>query len=153
MYCSSCAKEVAEELLFCNHCGFRLKATENETRKSDLSSNALISAIVSIFVIGFGCIVAMLAIMKNLNFKDEMIAIVITLSFTMIILIEIMFMWLLFKRNRSHKETTDNNFIKEKPVKEIHVPPVRELSEPTFQSVSVTESTTRSLDYVPKINR
>ncbi len=154
MYCSSCAKEVGTGLTFCNHCGVRLSGTKSETNKSELSSNALISAIVSVFVIGFMCIVAMLALMKNLGFNDEMIGIVITFSFVTIIFIEVMFMWLLFKRNRSYKEISDTTPIKEKPIKEIYTAPVRVLSEPTFQPVpSVTEHTTRTLEHVSKNNQ
>jgi len=94
------------------------------------------------------CIVAMLALMKNLDFNDEMIGIVITFSFVTIIFIEVMFMWLLFKRNRSYKEISDTT-----PIKEIYTAPVRVLSEPTFQPIrSVTEHTTRTLDHAPKIS-
>lgn len=154
MYCSSCAKEVAPGLTYCNHCGHRLSGAKSETIKSDLSSNALISGIVSVFVIGFISIVALLVSMKRLGFVDDMIGIVILFSFLTMLFIEIMFMWLLFKRNRSYKEISDNAALKEKPIKEIYTAPARELSEPTFQPVSsVVEHTTRTLEHVPKNNQ
>ena len=154
MYCSACAKEVAAGLTFCSHCGFRISEAKSEPKKSDLSSNALISAIVSIFVIGFGCIVAMLAIMKNLGFRDDMIGVVITFSFITILLIEVMFMWLLFKRNQAPKETKTKPQLTEQPVKEIYAAPSNLLSESKFQPVpSVTEHTTRTLEPLPKSNR
>ena len=151
MYCSACAKEIVSGLIFCNHCGSRLSEAKSEAKKSDLSSNALISAIVSIFVIGFGCIVAILAIMKNLGFRDDLIGVIVSFSFITILLIETMFMWLLIKHNQNPKEPKNGARLTEKPVKEIYTAPGNLLSESKFQPASsVTEHTTRTLEPISR---
>lgn len=149
MYCSSCGKAVTPGLTFCNHCGFKLNSTKSEEKKSDLSSNPLISAIVSIFVIGFGCIVAILAIMKNLGFTDEFTGLVVLFSFITMLTIEGLFMWLLLKRNKTGWEMSDSTAERELPAKELYAAPVRELQEPKpFEPMpSVTEHTTRTLEH------
>lgn len=157
-YCSSCSKEVVAGLIFCNHCGFKLKDSGDKAKTTVLPFIALVFGIVSVFVIGFGCIIGILAMMKNLGFRDEMIGIVIVLCFATIFFVEAMFMWLLFKRNRLNTEERNvypvkENSQMEQPVSELYTAPKRVLNESTIEPIpSITEHTTRTLEHTRKGN-
>ena len=164
MYCSACGVAVISGLKYCNHCGARLRepaAANEEPRPSELFSESLVWAIVTVFIVGFGCVLGLMAVMKNvLNFENHLIIAVVTLSFSLIFLLEGVFIWLLLSNRRialaaARKETSrDDETLptsEELVTKELYAPPAaqaaRSLAEP--QDVpSVVDHTTQSLEPV-----
>lgn len=155
MYCSSCAKEVAAGLTFCNHCGFRLSGTKAENVKSsEIRPEFLISAMVGLFIFGLLAIAVLTGVLKQGAGFDLPLVLAFTMfSFVLLIIVEGVLMWLLLKRRKVEKETSEIARLSEQPIKEIYTAPARALSETTFEPLSVTERTTRSLENAPKINQ
>lgn len=148
MYCSSCAKEVAAGLRFCNHCGFKLSGAKGDggIESSEVKPELLVSAMVGLFILGLVAIAVLLGVMKQVvGFDLSILLAAMTFSFVLMLVVEGVFMWLLLSRKKVEKN--------EQSIKEIYIAPVKVLSEPTFQPISVTEHTTRSLEHVPKTDQ
>lgn len=144
MYCSSCGAEMARGLSYCNHCGAKLsKAKDSDgTQLSQLTPDSLVWAIVAVFVVGLGCTIGLMAVMKEVvHFNDGLIAAFALFTFLMMLMIEGVFVGLLFRRNRAGKEPKDTA-----PMRE-HLTPeamrARMLAEPV---PTVTEHTTRNFE-------
>jgi hypothetical protein len=154
MYCSSCAKEIVAGLAYCNHCGHRLSGGKADNPTSEVRPELLVSAMVGLFILGFLAIAVLVGVMKRVDFDVPFISIVTIFSLVLMLLIEGLLAWMLLRGKKSGKEVSVRNELNEKDIKEMYAAPTRGLSEPTFQPVStVTEHTTRSLDYVPKSNQ
>ncbi len=153
MYCPSCAKEVVAGLTFCNHCGFKLNGAKGENVKSsEVKPELLVSAMAGVFILGLVAIAVLIGVLKQVaGFDLPFLIAAILLSFVLMLLVEGVFIWLLLSRRKVEKEESHTNRLNEQ--KEIYTAPARVLSEPTFQPISVTERTTRSLDPVPKNNQ
>src|SRR5260370_2361169 len=67
MYCSSCGLALARDLAYCNHCGARVNGSKDDRviKAAELFPDSLIWAIVSVFVAGIGCVIDLMAVMKN----------------------------------------------------------------------------------------
>ena len=92
----------------------------------------------------------MMAVMKHeLNFENQMILLVLLLSFLPLLAAETVFIWLLLRSkgwiNEREKATTDPSEFKKAATKELDEPQERLLTEPAG---SVTEQTTRTLEPV-----
>jgi hypothetical protein len=153
MYCPSCGKEVNSALTFCNFCGVRLSAAENDPNAlSESSFNLLTVAMVAIPVVGIGLIIALMAVMKKgLEFKDEMIFAVIFLTFLLLFLAELGTLWMMFSRTRKPKVKTakKTDELSSRPTKLFDDVLIKGLNPTSFEGVpSVTEHTTRTLDAV-----
>jgi predicted amidophosphoribosyltransferase len=138
MYCSSCGKVVAQGLSYCNHCGAKLGGAKGEsvTKSPELFPDSLIWAIVSIFVVGLGCIIGLMAVMKDLlNFNTGIILTITLLSFLLMFAVEGVFIWMLLSRRREAKGVGE--------AKELDAAQARALPEP---SSSITEHTTRKFE-------
>jgi hypothetical protein len=69
------------------------------------------------------------------------------------IMVEAVLTWMLLRRRKVEKEASGINEINEQAVKEIYTAPSgRALSEPSFEPLSVTDHTTRTLEHTPKVN-
>jgi len=72
MYCSSCGTALAEELSYCNRCGAKLAGTQNNiNQSSELFPESLVWAIVTVFIIGLGSMLGLMAIMKTVLHTNE----------------------------------------------------------------------------------
>ena len=151
MYCPTCGKEVNPILSYCNYCGARLSA-KDENRSSALAAssfNLLVGASVAIPVVGLGIIISLMAVMKNgLGFRDDMIFVVVFMTFLLLIIAEIGTIWMMISRTKKPKvkSATEPAIIFPKAANDIDVD-VKGLNASRFEGIpSVTEHTTRTLD-------
>lgn len=147
MYCSSCGVAVAQNLTYCKHCGAKLNGATGAgiSRPAELFPESLIWAIVSVFVVGVGCIIGLIAVMKNFGLNEGLINAFSLMIFTLMIAIEAIFIWLLLSRSRSVREADNPAVLKERATKELEAAQERLLPEPL---PSVTEHTTRTFEPV-----
>jgi hypothetical protein len=149
MYCSTCGAAVAKGLPYCNYCGAKLGVEKSvgdssRSKPAELFPESLIWAIVSVFVVGFGCTIGMMAVMKNvLNASDTIINTIILLSFLLMFSIEGVFIWLLVNRRSAVQEAGASRRLNAQETKELEGTQARALPEPM---PSVTEHTTRAFD-------
>jgi uncharacterized protein YneF (UPF0154 family) len=153
-YCPSCNKGVVAGLSYCNHCGFKLTEKKGDDIKSlEIRPEFLISAMVGLFIFGLVAIGILIGILKQGGGFDFSILLALTLfSFTLLLMVEGVFTFLLLRRKRVEREVTDSNRLNEQAINEIYTPPAQALSEAKFQPASVTEHTTRTLEPTPKVN-
>ncbi|HEV7374428.1 MAG TPA: hypothetical protein VGN95_06915 [Pyrinomonadaceae bacterium] len=120
--------------------------SESVTKSSELFPDSLVWAIVSVFVVGLGCIIGLMALMKDLlNFNTGIILTIASLSFLLMFAIEGVFIWMLLSRRRGAKEVRDTEEAKEQVTKELDAAQPRALAEPV---PSITEHTTRKFEPV-----
>lgn len=145
MYCSSCGGATTSGLTYCKHCGAKLNGAKGEghTKSTELLPEALLRAIVMMFVFGMGGIIGLMAMMKKLNFNEGMINGIVMMMFLLMLVVEGTFIWLLLGRRRGVKETGDTERPKEQTTRELDAAQARALPEPL---PSVTEHTTRTLE-------
>lgn len=146
MYCSSCGNGVTSGLRYCNHCG--AKATEEGrdqvAKPPELFADSLIWAIVTVFIVGLGCNIGLIAVLKEmLNLNAAMIAAFALLVFAMMFALEGVFIWMLLSRRKAAALDGETGRPKGQVTKELIDGPVRALSEPV---ASVTEQSTRSFE-------
>jgi hypothetical protein len=121
------------------------------TKTGEASAESLIWAIVAVFVVGLGCIIGLMAVMKNeLNFNPGLLIFFTLLSFALMTAVEGVFIWLLISRSRRGNKWVKGLPKKEKETKELSAAPARVLAEP-IPVPSVTEQTTRTFE--PIVNR
>jgi hypothetical protein len=142
MYCSSCGSAVPQNLSFCNRCGAQINGVP---RPAELTPDSLVWAIASIFIVGLGAIIGLMALMKEDNGGvNPIILVAAMLSFMLMLVIEGVLMWLLVSRGRrAKKEAGDAGRLKEQTTKELAEAQARALPEPAS---SVTEHTTRAFE-------
>lgn len=145
MYCSSCGVAVAQNLTYCKHCGAMLGGAKGESgnKQAELFPESLIWAIVSVFVVGVGCVIGLIAVMKNFGLNEGLISGFSALIFVMMIAIEAIFIWLLLSRSRRAREVSDTTPANEHMTRELDAAQERLLPEPLQ---SVTEHTTRTFE-------
>ena len=155
MYCSTCGKTINPGLSFCNHCGTRVGGASqpSEHRMSEASFNLLIVALIAVPILGIGVIIGLMSVMKGeLNFKDEMIAIVVLMSFILLLTTEFSLIWLLHHHTKPSKKKDNVSETQPFQIKDVEI---KGLPEGNIQGFtppipSVTEHTTRTLDPVPR---
>ena len=149
MYCSSCGVAVAQGLSYCNYCGAKLGgATADDLTKSpQVKPELLVSAMAGVFILGLVAITMLMGMMKAiLRFEDGVILGVALVCFLTLLLLEGVFLRLLFNRKRSNQESGDNVQLKSGPAtKELDAANAGLLRAP---GSSVTDHTTRTLDPV-----
>ena len=148
MYCSSCGGAVAPGRSYCNHCGTKLGGAkaEGSAKQVELFPDSLIWAIVSVFVVGMGTTIGLMAMMKELlNFGQELILAFGLLSFALMIGVETVFIYLLLSRRRETRAVGDGERPHGQQTKELDAAQARSLPEPV---PSVTEQTTRAFEPV-----
>src|SRR5688500_88155 len=143
MYCPTCGVAVAQGLSYCNHCGAKLTgATGGES--SELRPGYLVFAMMAVFVFGLIAITMLIGVMKTvLAFNEGAMLAFTLLSFLMLVLIEGVFIRLLFRATRRAEEARATAGIKGQGTNELETAQARALPEPM---PSVTEHTTRSFD-------
>ena len=87
MYCSSCGVAVPKNLSYCNHCGAMLSGAKPDvvTKPVELFPDSLVWAIVSVFVIGLGSIMGLMAVMKNYGLNDGAVLAFASVIFVMML--------------------------------------------------------------------
>lgn len=146
MYCSTCGVAVAQSLSYCNYCGAKLGEAKNENlvRSSEIKPELVVAAMVATFVLGLIAITMLIGVMKSvLGFETGQILAFGLLSFLIMILLEGVFLRLLFRRPRANEGASDNESSKGQTKRELDAPRARALQEP---GVSVTEHTTRAFE-------
>jgi hypothetical protein len=147
MYCSSCGVAVAQGLSYCNYCGAKLVGPGgNEFKSPEVRPELLVSAMAGVFILGLGAITVLMGVMKSvLDLPVDRILAFTLIPFLIMLLLEGVFLRLLFRRKRSIEEASKAVLFKGQPTKELDAAHSRELGEPL---TSVTENTTRALDSV-----
>jgi hypothetical protein len=147
MYCSTCGKPVTPGLSYCNQCGARLNGAKSRSGQAELFPDSLIWAIVSVFIVGFGCTIGLMAVMKDAqSFNPGMILSVTFLSLAIMLAIEGVLIWLLLSRRGSARvgaKPEAPGVTEGAATKELGPANARVLSQP---AASVTEHTTRTLE-------
>lgn len=146
MYCSTCGVAVAESLSYCNHCGARIIASNNDkvATAREVQPGLLVSAMAGTFILGMFAITALLGVMKAvLGLQVGQILGFAALSFFILIFLEGVYLFLLFRRNRSADEQETTGSLAQHTTKELGAAHARELQEPLS---SVTDHTTRAFD-------
>lgn len=146
MYCSSCGVAVVQGLSYCNHCGGKLAGAKGAdgAESSELRPGYLVFAMMAVFVFGLIAITMLIGVMKTvLAFNEGAMLAFTLLTFLMLVLIEGVFIRLLFRATRRAEETRATGVMKGQGTKELETAQARALPEPL---PSVTEHTTRSFD-------
>ena len=148
MYCSSCGGAVTSGLSYCNQCGARLSgpATESEHKPAELFPDSLIWAIVTVFIIGVGGTIALMAVMKDARaFGPGEIMGLSFFCFMAMLVIEAFLIYLLLSRRSRAKEVRGKPKLKATTVRDLGAASDLALPEP---SLSITDHTTRTLEPV-----
>ncbi|HVF90414.1 MAG TPA: zinc ribbon domain-containing protein [Blastocatellia bacterium] len=151
MYCSSCGGAVTQSLIYCNHCGARLKAEKVDSLVKTTEARAdgmIMSAMVGLFILSLPAICLLIVVMRNglgLN-KGEILPFVI-LSFIIMLLLEGVLLWQLSFRKRGTEGLGGTERVKGQTTKELNEAKARMLPG---QPLSVTEHTTNLLETADK---
>ncbi len=146
MYCSSCGGTVARGISYCNLCGAKLSGAKDESlsKPAELFPESLIWAIVTVFIVGLGVTIGLMAVMKDLlNFSQGLIIGFTVLSFLLTFVIEGVLIWMLLESKRNAQKSGDRAQLKEQTTRGLEAAQVRALPEPV---PSVTEQTTRTFE-------
>lgn len=143
MYCSACGTPLAPGLSFCNRCGVNLKGpTDPKTG----AITAFLTAITLIGMSGLGIMLAGALTLKNeAGLKEELVGFFMLFTFLTLTITEILLIRQLsrFTKSTDQKPTvTASQFV---AAPELRSTQQRMLAEPV---ASVTENTTRTLEYV-----
>jgi len=134
-------------LSYCNHCGTRLSgpAADADRKPAELFPDSLVWAIVSVFVVGLGGTIGLMAVMKDARTFDPGLIIGLSLlSFVAMLAVEGVLVYLLLSRRIGAKEADEKSKLKAAPVRELGIADLRALPQPS--SSSVTDHTTRTLE-------
>lgn len=148
MYCSTCSRAVAPGLSYCNHCGARLigPLTEGEHKPAELFPDSLIWAIVTVFIVGLGGTIALMAVMKDARaFGPGEIWGLSFFSFVAMLAIEAVLIYLLLSRRSEGKHVNEKSKLEATTVRDLGAASDLALPEP---SLSITDQTTRTLEPV-----
>ena len=146
MYCSSCGVAVATGLSYCNYCGEKLSGGKSDSviKSREVRPESLIGAMVFTFVFGLGAITVLMGVMKAvLGLETGALLFFALVCFLIMLLLEGVFIRLLFRRKRRVEEAGDTGRLKGQPTRELDAANARGLPEPM---PSVTEHTTRAFD-------
>ena len=146
MYCSTCGVAVTQNLTYCNYCGAKLSGAqgENVTKSPEVRPELLVSAMTGLFILGLAVITVLIGVMKTtMDLPVERVLAVALVPFLLMLLIEGVFIRLLFRRKRGGAEAGNAVLLKGQATKELDAIQTRALPEPV---PSVTEHTTRAFD-------
>ena len=148
MYCSSCREARALGLNYCNGCGAKLITTKDDavTKPAELFPESLVWAVVTVFIVGLGCLIGLMAMMKQLlNFSNEWILAIALTVFLVFVAIESVLIWLLVSQRKVANSARDTESLTANAPKELGAADSRLFVEPVS---SVTEKTTTKFDPV-----
>ena len=143
MYCSSCGVAITQGLTYCNHCGAKLNRGDSGTDSSDIRPGSLLTMMVATFVMGTFAITVLMGVMKAvLHFEFGPIMALTLLSFLIMLVLEGVFITLVFRRKRDDHEPRETRPNNRAATKELEA----QSRLPTEPIPSVTEHTTRAFD-------
>ena len=146
MYCSSCGVAVAQNLSYCNHCGAKLIRRESRGESSEVKPEMLIGWMVVTFLFGLVAITVLMGVLKSvLGLPVDRVLHIIAFPFVLMLILEGVFMRLLFRRRQGVDERRDLS--NEQVTNELDEARARLLSQP---AASVTEHTTRAFEPIPR---
>ena len=123
MYCSSCGVAVAQGLSYCNYCGAKLNRGDGDGKSSNARPEYLLFAMMATFVFGLVAITVLMGVMKAaLDLPVERVLAFTLLPFLLLVLLEGVFIRLLFRRKRDSEETGDRVALKGQATKELTRP-------------------------------
>ncbi|HEX8195838.1 MAG TPA: hypothetical protein VF571_06470 [Pyrinomonadaceae bacterium] len=134
---------MTQNLIYCNRCGAKLSdaVKDDASRASEIPPGILICAMVVTFVFGMAAVAAFLSIARG---GDPIAIVVLALSFLLILVLESIFIWLLFRRKKVMKTVNAANRLNEQARKEIYTAPAAGMLAESIPSV--TEQTTGLLE-------
>jgi len=143
MYCSACGVAVTQGLTYCNYCGAKLNYGDSDDKPPDIRPGGLVSMMVITFVFGLFAITVFMGMMKAvLHFEYGPLVAFTMLSFLIMLMLEGIFILLLFRRKPGHDEPRVTRRNNRATTKELEAQ-----SRLPLESVpSVTENTTRAFD-------
>src|SRR5258705_12695630 len=112
MYCSTCGGAVAPGLGYCNHCGTNLSGPRrgSENKQAELFPDSLVWAIVSVFVVGLGGTIGLMAVMKDARTFDPGLIIGLSLlSFVAMLAVQGVLVYLVLSRRSGAKEADEKS--------------------------------------------
>ncbi len=143
MYCSTCGVAVAQGLSYCNYCGAKLDRDDRVGNSSELTES-LIPAMAAVFVLGMISIIVLMGVMKVvLGVSVATILAFTLLPFLLMLVLEGVFIRLLFRRPRGAETAGETVLLKGQATNELDAAQPRVLPE---ARPSVTEHTTRAFD-------
>lgn len=141
MYCPSCGVAATPGLTYCNRCGAKLHQSELASKSSEVKPELVVSAMVATFIFGLIGLTALMGVLKViLQLQTGQILGVATFGFLLMLLLEAVFITLLFRRRRD-KKADDAQL--PRATKELDAAHPQSLPEGV---ASVTEHTTRAFE-------
>jgi|SRR6266536_1122948 len=144
MYCSSCGVAVTQGLTYCNYCGAKLSRGDSADKPPDIRPGGLVSMMVATFVMGLFAITVFMGVMKAvLHLETGALLAFMLLSFLVMLLLEGIFIRLLFRPLKHGHDEPRNTFQNNRgSTKELEA----QTRLPMEPVASVTEHTTRAFD-------
>jgi len=145
MYCSTCGVAVAKGLSYCNHCGGQITSSRSDKAIDPREFQGfLVAALAGTFILGLLAIAVLLGVMKSvLGLEPAQILGFAAVSFLIMLILEAVFLVLLFRGNRGTDERARKGSLPGHTTKELDMPAVQALPEPL---TSVTDHTTRAFE-------
>ena len=144
MYCSACGVAVAQGLSYCNFCGAKVTRADGAGKELDVRPESLIFGMLATFVFGMIAITVLMGVMKAvLGLQVETILVAALLPFLIMIVLEAVFIRLLWRRTHGTHEPDATALAKGQATNELDAAHARALPE---ARPSVTEHTTRAFD-------
>ena len=144
MFCSNCGTPRAQGLSYCNRCGADLRERKESGHTAAIS--AMLTAIVLIGLAGLGIMLGgSLALRNEAGLSQQLIGVFMLFTFLVVGVTEFMLVRNLSKLITSATESKPYYFPAPPPNSDLRLPAAGSLGEPI---PSVTENTTRTLDYV-----
>ena len=143
MYCSSCGVAVTQGLTYCNYCGARLSHGDSGDKPPDIRPGGLVTMMVATFVMGMFAITVFMGVMKAvLHFEYGPLVAFTLMSFLIMLMLEGIFIFLLFRRKPGEKQSRDTPQNDRATTKELEA----QSRQPMEPISSITEHTTRAFD-------
>ena len=146
MYCQTCGVAVTQSLSYCNYCGAKLNGAERDSvsETPEVRPELLVSAMAGVFILGLAAIVVLMGVMKAvLELPADQVLAFTLFPFLIMLLLEGVFLRLLFHRKRGPAKSSDALKLKGQATRELDGAQAGALPE---ARPSVTEHTTRVLD-------
>ena len=147
MYCSSCGVALTPGLSYCNYCGAKQNRSDDGSRSRELPPSFLVAAMVGMFIFGLVAITMLLGVLKNaMGVPVDQALVIAALPFLLMLVLEGVFLRLLFRQLSSKNEPTAATQLKGHATRELDT--AEPLPLPSARA-SVTEHTTRAFHPVP----
>ena len=142
MYCSNCGAPHAQGLSYCNRCGTDMR--ERKESGNTAAITAMLTAITTLGLVGLAIMLMGAVILRRkANLDQELIGVFMMFVFLIVSVTEFMLLRNLSKLTSSNER--EKYFPPPPTTNELRLPAASSLGEPV---PSVTENTTRTLDYV-----